>query len=248
MKIGYIAPTGVFGGVRIVAEHVNRLADRGHECVYLWTDKPMDWLPLRCEQRPLADAGSGFDRLVGTAMATWPTTRTMADSLSCGAFGLMQMAEWLFSVKGSDAERATIEMFSTPLDGVMAISKWLGDAARTVHPGDKVHQVRNGIDPALFYPDPIAEIRSTNEFIVVVEGYENNRAKDIGGMTRRALRRFEQDHGLKFRLIGFSQFKPTMDFDAFWQTPSQQEIRRIYSSGDVLLKASRWEGDRKSVV
>lgn len=242
MKIGYIAPTGVFGGVRVVTEHLNRLADRGHECVYLWTDAPMAWLPLRCEQRPAADPGAGFEIVVGSAIATWPAARTLADSCNGAAWGLMQMAEWLFAVKGSDAERAVLEQFTTPMDGIMTISEWLRYCARAVHDPTKVWPIRNGVDPTLFYHDPIADIRKTGEFVIVTEGGETGRAKDIGGMVRRALNRFRLDHGARFRLIGFAQHRPTLEYDAFWTQPSQADIRRIYSSGDVFVKASRFEG------
>lgn len=242
MKIGYIAPTGIFGGVRIVTEHLNRLAARGHECVYLFTDAPMSWLPLHCEQRPLADPGAGYERIVGTAIGTWPIARTMADENGAAAWGLLQMAEWLFAAKNSDAERAAMEAFTTPMDGIMTISEWLRDTARAVHPPENVWPIRNGVDTALFYPDPIPEIRNTDEFVIVTEGMDVGRAKDIGGMVRRALNRFRWDVGAKFRLIGFSQSKPTMEYDAFWTQPSQRDIRRIYSSGDVFLKASRFEG------
>lgn len=242
MKIGYIAPSGVFGGVRIVVEHVNRLAARGHECVFLFTDAPVGWLPVRAEQRPLSDPGQGYERIVGTAVTTWPIAKQLAEANNAAAWGLLQMAEWLFAANGSDDALAAMKAFATPVDGVMAISDWLVETAHTIHAAEKVHAIRNGIDTALFYPDPIAEIRKSNEFIIVTEGFENGRAKDIGGMVRRALNRFRWDIGAKYRLIGFSQFKPTMEYDAFWTRPGQNDIRRIYSSGDVFLKASRFEG------
>ncbi len=71
MKIAYIGPTGVFGGVRAIAEHLNGLARRGHEATLLTTDGgAIGWLTTIFEQRPLQDPGAGYDVIVGSALGT----------------------------------------------------------------------------------------------------------------------------------------------------------------------------------
>ncbi len=241
-RIAYIAPTGVFGGVRIVAEHLNRLSDRGHACTLISTDnQPLTWLPTRFEQRPLSDTGSGYDVIVGTAVTTWGAARTMAQG-STKAVGLMQMADWLFNNPGTDAYNAVLREFAeTPLDGVMAISEWLAKLNDEI-PGREVYRIRNGIDTGLFYPDPFPDAGNFDGVTVCIEGYNHNRCKDIDGMAFAAVRRARYDYGLNLRVIGFSQYDPQFEFDAFWKSPQQHVIRKIYSTADIFLKASRYEG------
>lgn len=242
-RIAYIAPVGVFGGVRIVAEHLNQLSDRGHACTLISTDnQPLTWLPTRFEQRPFQDPGNGYDVIVGTATTTWGAARKMADANGAKAVGLMQMADWLFSNPGTDAYNAAMQEFATtPLDGVMAISEWLAKLNDEV-PGRDVYRIRNGIDTNLFYRDPFPDVGNFDGVTVVLEGYNHNRCKDIDGMAFAAIRRARYDYGLNLRVIGFSQYDPQFEFDAFWKSPPQHIIRKIYSTADIFLKASRYEG------
>lgn len=241
-RIAYIAPTGVFGGVRIVAEHLNRLSDRGHDCTLLATEQqPLTWLPTRFNQRHVSDPGTGYDVIVGTAITTWGLTRRLADSMGARAIGLMQMADWMFSVKGSPEYDAIRAEFATPLDGVMAISEWLARLNEAV-PERKTHRIRNGIDTQLFYPDPFTDAPPFDGVTVVIEGYNHNPAKDIDSMAFSAIRRARFDYGLKLRVLGFSQYPQQFEFDHFWQSPQQHVIRKIYSTADIFLKASRYEG------
>lgn len=241
-RIAYIAPTGVFGGVRIVAEHLNRLSDRGHDCTLLATEQqPLTWLPTRFNQRHISDPGTGYDVIVGTAITTWGLTRRLADSMGANAVGLMQMADWMFSVKGSPEYDAIRAEFATPLDGVMAISEWLAKLNEAV-PDRKTHRIRNGIDTQLFYPDPFTDAPPFDGVTVVIEGYNHNPAKDIDSMAFSAIRRARFDYGLKLRVLGFSQYPQQFEFDHFWQSPQQHVIRKIYSTADIFLKASRYEG------
>lgn len=241
-RIAYIAPTGVFGGVRIVAEHLNRLSDRGHDCTLLSTEQqPLTWLPTRFNQRHVSDPGTGYDVIVGTAITTWGLTRRLADSMGARAIGLMQMADWMFSVKGSPEYDAIRAEFATPLDGVMAISEWLAKLNEAV-PERQTHRIRNGIDTQLFYPDPFTDAPPFDGVTVVIEGYNHNPAKDIDSMAFSAIRRARFDYGLKLRVLGFSQYPQQFEFDHFWQSPAQHVIRKIYSTADIFLKASRYEG------
>lgn len=243
MKIAYIGPTGVFGGVRAIAEHLNGLARRGHDCTLLSTDGGgISWLTTIFEQRPLSDPGQGYDVVVGTALGTWPLALELARKQNAKAHGLMQMAEWLFYPKDSDGYRANLEAFTTPLDGVMAISDWLARMAEQVN-GRPVTRIRNGIDTRLFYRQPMPDAPAFDGLTIVTEGYSNNPAKDVDEMTLRALRHLRYDMGEKLRVIGFSQYgQPSEIFDKWWSQPPQHVIRMIYSTGDVFLKASRYEG------
>ena len=239
MKISYIGPTGVFGGVRAITEHCNRLSERGHDCTLIHPDSaPMEWLPYRFAQRPVSDPGTGYDVVVGTAIGTWPQALTLAgDARACG---LVQMADWLFWPKDGDFYRQTLEQFTTPID-VLAISEWLALLAEAV-PGRKVYRIRNGIDQHLFFPESFPDTPPFDGVTIVTEGYSHNPAKDVDEYFKRCIRHLKWDKGRTIRALGFSQFQPTFEFDNHWVQPPQDLIRRIYSTGDIFLKASRYEG------
>lgn len=238
MKIAYLGPTGVFGGVRILVEHLNRLSDRGHDCTLISSvGAPVNWLPCRFTQRTQTDPGAGYDVVVGTAIPTWPDAVGLAGNGR--AFGLMQMADWLFHTKDSAEYRAMLEQFTAPVE-VLAISEWLAQLAEAA--GHAAHRIRNGIDPALFFPDQFPDVLPFEGVTVVTEGYSHNPAKDTEEYFKRAIRRLRWDEGRAIRSIGFSQYEKTFEFDAYWQKPPQDIIRKIYSAGDIFLKASRYEG------
>lgn len=242
-KIAYIGPTGVFGGVRAIQEHLNRLTARGHDCTLITTDgSQLTWLPTQFAQRPASDPGTGYDVVVGTALGTWPLALDLARRLNCKSAGFMQMAEWLFTPQESPEYHATMQAFAAPVDSVMAISEWLAKMAEQVD-GRVVHRIRNGVDTALFYRQPFPDLPPFEGLTVVTEGYSANRAKDVQEMTLSVLRRARYDLGMPLRVIGFSQFpQPHELFDRYFQQPPQHIIRMIYSSGDIFLKASRFEG------
>lgn len=239
MKIAYIGPTGIYGGVRIIAEHLNRLTERGHDCTLIGTgNEPLTWLECRFAQRPLKDPGGGYDVVVGTAVPTWPIAADMAGAGR--AFGLLQMADWLFEPKGSEGQTKALETFAQTRIEVLAISEWLAQLSETA--GHTTHRIRNGIDTRLFFPQQFPDIPPFDGLTVVTEGYSRNPAKDVDNYVYRAIRRLKWDDGRKIRALGFSQFPPEFEFDNFWQAPQQNIIRMIYSAGDIFLKATRYEG------
>lgn len=242
-KIAYVGPSGVFGGVRALVEHCNGLAARGHDVTFLNTDGAViQWLPCNFPQRPIADPGAGYDVIVGSAIGTWPGVLDLARKLSARSSALLQMAEWLFAPKGSDAYGTTLDDFTTPLDSVMAISEWLAKLSDQVK-GRPVHRIKNGIDTKLFYPQPFPDAPPFDGITICTEGYSHNPAKDVDEMTLRAIRRLRYDDGIKVRVLGFSQYQqPSEVFDRFFTQPPQHVIRMIYSTADIFLKASRYEG------
>lgn len=242
-NIAYIGPTGVFGGVRALVEHCNHLTARGHNVTYLTTDGgQMQWLPTQFTQRPLADPGGGYDVVVGSAIETWPAALDLARKLNARSSAVLQMAEWLFAPRNSDAANRMMAAFTTPLDSVMAISEWLAKLAEQVT-GRETVRIKNGIDTHLFYRQPFPDAPPFEGITICTEGYSTNPAKDVDEMTLRAIRKLRFDDGVNLRMLGFNQFgQPSEIFDKFWVQPQQHIIRMIYSTADIFLKASRYEG------
>src|SRR5919204_134541 len=78
LRVAYVTEdTGVGGGHRVVFEHLNRLAARGHRCELYSLDGPPDWFDLRVpvrtfrNYRQLAEALSHEDAI---KVATWWAT------------------------------------------------------------------------------------------------------------------------------------------------------------------------------
>lgn len=242
-KIAYVGPSGVFGGVRALVEHCNGLAARGHDVTFLNTDgAAITWLPCNFAQRPFADPGAGYDVVVGSAIGLWPATLDFARKIGARSSAVLQMAEWLFAQKDSEQYHKTLADFTTPLDSVMAISEWLAKLSEQVT-GRATVRIRNGIDTKLFYHQPFPDAPPFDGLTICTEGYSHNPAKDVDEMTLRAIRKLRYDDGAKIRVLGFSQYQqPSEVFDKFWTQPPQHIIRMIYSTADIFLKASRYEG------
>lgn len=242
-KIAYIGPSGVFGGVRALVEHCNRLSARGHDVTYLNTDNAViNWLPCNFPQRPAQDPGGPYDVIVGSAIATWPGVLELARKMGARSSAVLQMAEWLFAPHGSEQYNKTLADFTTPLDSVMAISEWLAKLSEQVT-GRATIRIRNGIDTRLFYPQPFPDAPPFDGLTICTEGVSANLAKDTDEMTLRAIRKLRYDDGGKVRVFGFSQYpQPSEIFNRYWTQPPQHIIRMIYSTSDIFLKASRYEG------
>lgn len=247
MRIGYIIsdPSGVWGGVRIVVEHLNRLSDRGHECWLIITrGQPMRWLPFRFNQAQLAAlpiSPASFDAIVGTDIESWK--EAASDRYGpARRFALVQMLEHLFRRDGLTEERKAI--YSLPLQPLV-IAEWLRAGLAEFNPRPAV-LVRNGLDPEQFFPDPFPEIDAYGHQWpprLLVVGHSQNEAKDVDELAWRAIQKVRATTGVRLEAWGFSQFAPRWPYERYWVLPSQDTIRRIYSSCRILVIATRYEGD-----
>ncbi len=80
LRVVYVAEsTIVGGGNRVIFEHLNRLAERGHDA-QLWTlGEPPNWFHLRCPVRSFSDYGAleaALAPLEAIKVATWWKTAT----------------------------------------------------------------------------------------------------------------------------------------------------------------------------
>lgn len=246
LRIAYVIENGgIFGGVRIVAEHLNRLTERGHfAALILKENAPINWLPgLRFPQywagsMPVDPAS--FDVVVGTGLSTWEQAAGK-DFGKARRFALVQMLDHLFHPAAD--HKGMLPRYKLPLRFI-TISKWLTrEVAKLSGQGpERVFQINNGIDLNLFYPDNMLP-RDPDRLRIVIEGHTMNLAKDGEEMMYKAALAAKTRYGSDIEIIGFSQFPPRREFDRFWYRPDQNKIREIYSAGDIFLKASVLEGN-----
>jgi glycosyltransferase involved in cell wall biosynthesis len=230
---------GVCGGVRVIFEHCNRLTKRGHDVQIAVTDdiRWTGWFPLEVQVRPwMYVVHEPIDVLVATEWSTAP--RVHLSPAGEKKFYFVQMRESLFTSHGSWAKSAE-ETYSLPLSPV-TISKWLKSFLESEYGHRDVPIVPNGVNREMFYPDP-AYPKTPGVHRIIIEGHEANAAKNV--RDAHAAVQVLKNMGLKVEVWGFNQLGPgRYRYDRFFQNPPQDEIRRIYSSGDVLLKSSRLEG------
>jgi glycosyltransferase involved in cell wall biosynthesis len=243
-RIAYVAYAGSpSGGTRILAEHLNRLSDRGHDCVmfFLLENQRINWMRADFQQAHLNDVSlDHFDAVVATEINTWPIVFTYGNFPNADRrLVFMQMVEHRFWHHGSEEYEKYYRYYDLfeSLRPVV-ISQWLYDWATKFSPFEPVI-IPNGVNTDTFYPERFDGL--DNRLRILIEGHGYNAAKDIADMSYRAAMWLKSE-GVEFDLWGFSQYPQPHEYDRYWRLPSQDDIRRIYSSCDILLKASRFEG------
>lgn len=235
MRIAYVLNgLGICGGVRIVFEHANRLAQRGYDVSIATSngETTQDWFPLEVPVHGW-HTFPGADVIVATE---WSTAPLVHEYPSGKKFYFVQMREPLFSPSQSWQRRAEAT-YSLPLQAI-TISRWLKEFLEEKGHSD-VPIVANGVNPVMFYPEP-ALPRKPGLFRVLIEGHEANAAKNVRD-AHAALAVLRRTYPIE--VWGFNQLGPgRYSHDRFWTAPAQDTIRRLYSSSDVLLKTSKLEG------
>jgi len=249
MKILYVILSilGPSGGARIICEHLNRLHDRGHEASIVALDgsESCAWFPdIRFDILRLHSFESAA-RQSDIVVATEANTMQPVMNVETNApkFLFVQMRESLFFLQSNPGWAGMVEETYRKARGILkpiAISQWLKDFLEDEYGYEEIPIVPNGVNTDMFYPDP-AIPKKEDLKCVLIEGHHSSEAKDSRMMAYTAAQKYRVERG-PIELWGFSQIPCYGDFDRYWQWPNQDLIRQIYSSSDLLLKASRYEG------
>ena len=234
----YNLASDVFGGVRVINDHCNLLADRGHHVGYTALNySTIDWLPNRYQNyHPYEINPREWDVMVCTEINTWPVVKQMITPAK--KFSFVQALEWRFHEKGNPQWSRQVRGYYYWHDlEPICIAKYLKkEMEKLGH--EKVHLVSWGLDFDLFYPDkPI--LAKGDKVRILVEGHGLGEVKDADGLAWKAIEHVGRDN---VEVWGLSSQPPQYEFDVFYQLPPQDMLRRIYSSCDILIKASRFEG------
>lgn len=236
MKIAYLIPgCGVSGGIAVVCQHVNRLLSRGHEVLLVSEadERTIDWFPnQRVPIVGLQSFPANLDVLVATA---WSTAFRVAVLPAKHKFYFVQSDETRFHPTNSAWEHITRLSYSIGynyLTEARWIRQWLSDGF-----GHLAELVPNGLDDSIFFPsEPIAAKGKKPR--VLLEGA-------IGLPYKGMAEAFEAVHDIDVEVWCVSSFgKPakTWKCHRFFEQVPMTEMRRIYSSCDILVKLSRVEG------
>lgn len=234
----YCLASDVFGGVRVINNQCNLLADRGHQVGYAALNaSSIDWLPERyTAYHPHEINPREWDVIVCTEVNTWAYVHKMITPAK--KFSLVQALEWRFFQDEKPQWSRQVESYYWWHDlEPVCIAKYLvKEMKKRGH--KKVHLVSWGLDFDLFHPDEPIQPKG-DKVRILVEGHNMGEVKDRDGLAWKAIDRVGRDN---VEVWGLSSQPAQYEFDEFYQLPPQDMLRRIYSSCDILIKASRFEG------
>lgn len=235
-RIAYIiADAQLCGGVAVVCQHANRLACRGFNTCIVSTagaDR-IDWFPGQSVPvYPLARIPSGID--VGVA-TWWETTHALYHLDIPRKFYFIQSDETRFYDEGRyerifarDSYRFDFECMTE----ARWIQKWLRDKF-----GKDAHYVPNGIDLDIFHEAEPIEPKGDKPR-VLIEGPADMPSKGVAEA-------FQATRGLDCE-VWYVNYRgepdPSWKPDRYFFAVPMAEMRRVYSSCDILLKLSTVEG------
>lgn len=236
MKVVYVLPgCGVSGGVAVACQHANRLRARGHDVTFVSEspERVISWFPNQLVPIVGIDAApSDPDVLVATG---WSTSFRVAILRARHKFYFVQSDETRFHPQNSAWEHMTRLSYALNFNYLTEarwIRSWLAEQF-----GHQAELVPNGLDDTIFYPAEPLEPRGARPR-VLLEGAIDLPYKGMAEAFRAVSR--EDVEVWCVSSLG----KPLSGWrcDRFFEQVPMNDMRRIYSSCDILLKLSRVEG------
>lgn len=239
-SVCYIIPTtNITGGVAVVCEHLNRLQKLGFNCLIASYDNKTDlsWFPNQSVKVvPLKGNQKLIEQYQSVVATGWITAYELLLLNVSKKFYLVQSDETRFYPQGSYLKTRVARTYHFPFKFI-AIAKWLQKFLKDNFNQDSDY-VPNGINTDIFYPDTPLEPRPKNKKRILLEGAINLPFK---GMAEA----FEvvKDLDCEVWCVSYDgRPKPEWHCDRFFEKVPMQEMRRIYSSCNILLKLSKVEG------
>lgn len=235
-RIAYlIADAQICGGVAVVCQHANRLARRGFDVCIVSTAgaERIDWFPgLRVPVYPLSRAPRGLDIGVATWWETaWDLWR-LEIPRKCY---FVQSDETRFYEEGRCERIFARETYRLGWE-FFTEARWIRDWLKKEF-GQEARYVPNGLDPEIFREaDPLAPRGERPR--VLIEGPADMPSKGVAGAFAAA-----RGLGLEVWYVNYRGGPdPAWRPDRYFERVPMEEMRRIYSSCDILLKMSTVEG------
>lgn len=236
MKIGYIVPScSVSGGMAVICQHANRLLKRGHDVVLLSIVeiRPMDWFPG--QQVPVHDAATWEGDLDVVVATGWSTAFWLPRISARVKTYFVQSDETRFHPEGSRWQHLTTLTYYFGvhyLTEARWIRTWLKEGF-----GHEAELVPNGLDPDIFRPDQPLQSKGKKPRILL----EGAIGLPYKGM-REAFEAVQDIDAEVWCVSSYGEPEAHWHCDRFFEHVPMQDMRKIYSSCDILLKLSRVEG------
>src|ERR1043166_8222752 len=245
MNVALTIPSfAVHGGIRIILEWANRLAENHSVTLRLLNPSfPRHWFPI--DPRIRVTDNDFFIRNCDLLIITSPHAAHYLDpslsSLRTVIF--LQMMEHLFR-PGDKTWHAACEKLYRADRPMILISNWnqaiLHDDFGRLN---STHYVGNGINFDHFPVDPASGWEVSPQKTVLIEGSRGckNPTKDPACIAPLVARRLKQ---AGYRIVGYGARSPVRYsgvFHKFHVCPDFATLNRIYSEATILLKASRYD-------
>lgn len=246
MKILILAPSlAIHGGVRVIVEWANHLAERGHEVVLQVIDpsKDRNWIQISDEVD--LRFGQPLDWAFDVVLATTPPLAVQISQMDLRAkrFYLLQMAEDIFWSDNKRWVETCLKSYQVHFP-IIGISQWVQSYIESKGRKGRTYYVGNGVSRD-FQPG-----KKDEELTVLVEGWIGyNYAKDQDAIGPKVAKRLKEQYGAK--IVAFSQFPlrnaPAKlfpvheEFDEYHTAPSGAELVQLYQRATIMVKASRYD-------
>ena len=240
LRIVYVTEgTIVGGGHRVVFEHLNRLADRGHE-VALWTlDPPPDWFDLRCPVRTFGDYDelqAALAPLDAIKIATWWNTALTvwrASVVHGTAAYFVQDIETSYYRDSPERRHEVLDTYR-PEFAYLTTSGWNEKQLGELGLGSTV--VSPGLDDTCFHPLDDAT-REPGTVLAI------GRAEPLKNfpLTLAAWRRLPEPRPV-LRLFGSHPELASEPGIEFVSRPTDTEVNALLNQATVFLQTSSHEG------
>lgn len=245
MKILILAPSlAIHGGVRVIVEWANHLAERGHEVVLQVIDPSKDRSWIAINEAVDLRFGQASDWTCDVVLATTPPLAVMISQMDLRAkrFYLLQMAEDIFWNDKRWLETC-LKSYQVSFP-VIGISQWVQSYIESKGRKAPTYYIGNGVSRD-FQPG-----KKDKGLTVLVEGWIGyNYAKDQDAIGPKVAKRLKEKYGA--RIVAFSQFPlrnaPAKlfpvheEYDEYYTAPSGAELVQLYQRATIMVKASRFD-------
>ncbi|MBD3280594.1 glycosyltransferase [Candidatus Dojkabacteria bacterium] len=234
---------GISGGNRIIYEHANRLADKGLTVylLHLNDGKDRSWFDINPKMKilPFSETEKWIgkiDIIIATFNETLWNIIDLPDTIKKAYF--VQSDERHFYESGSLGEYLSNATYTFKNVFYYTEATWMQEWLKNDF-GIDAPIFKNKINKDQFFPDPDPKLKSKKK-IVLVEGNTDTLKKGVQDAAK-ALQDIDYE---KWLLTNAKEPLPkyTKIFDRIFSSPPQDEIRKIYSSADLLVKPSYFEG------
>jgi glycosyltransferase involved in cell wall biosynthesis len=236
MRICYMLPTfGLSGGAMVALEHANRLAERGFDVSLINTgaSNSIEWFPH--SRLKLYSRHSNYPKDFDVVIVTGWTTAYLACLLDLNA------SRWIYLVQGDETlfPKDSVESvlagatYQAPYE-YLVIANWMKDWLAATY-GTCSTVIVNALNPEMWFPDTPIAPRSA-KLRILLEGPLHMERKRLDDAFA-AVKHLEAE----VWCVTNGTPKPGQRYDRLYMNVTYAEMRRLYSSCDVLLKMSSVE-------
>lgn len=240
LRIVYVTEgTGVGGGHRDIFEHLNRLAARGHEVALYTLGEPPDWFELRVPVHSFEYYEELVEELVGVEaikVATWWNTAMpvwRASVLHGIPAYFVQDIETSYYPDDERTRHAVLDSYR-PEFRYMTISGWNRERLREL--GLDAELIPPGIDLDTFRPR--AEVKRRDDMVLALG--RTNPLKNLP-LTIAAWRALPEPRP-ELCMFGIEPELATDPGMRYVESPSDEEVGRLFSEATVFVQTSTHEG------